>query len=89
MTLIETWHWACPKGRRGSLHVWHRQPDNTASCSRCGALLTVAEADRCFDASNTLVTRDRDGTRSAETACPAPVPQDCHEGIAPTNEGPE
>jgi hypothetical protein len=29
--------------------------------------------------------RDRDGTRSAETACPAPVPQDCQaraEGIA-------
>ena len=21
--------------------------------------------------------RDRDGTRSAETACPAPVPEDC------------
>jgi hypothetical protein len=38
-----------------------------------------------------LIRRDSDGTRSAETACPAPVPQDCQaraESIAPERPHP-
>jgi hypothetical protein len=32
----------------GTLHVWQRNLDRTATCKKCGTVLTVEEADDCF-----------------------------------------
>lgn len=54
--MIDRWAWRCEgKKRPGSrvinengLHVWKRNADRTATCERCGMVLTVPEANDCF-----------------------------------------
>lgn len=43
----------CEKGRDG-FHVWKRNPDRTATCVKCKLVLTVEQANDCFDSSHSL-----------------------------------
>lgn len=53
--MTSLWHFEC-KGRArqgdsagmGTLHVWRRNEDGTATCKKCGGTLTREEADDCF-----------------------------------------
>jgi hypothetical protein len=52
-----SWVWAC-KGKKqpgesrvvteNGLHSWMRNEDHTATCKRCGMVLSVEEANDCF-----------------------------------------
>lgn len=37
----------CPKGKM-ALHTWQRNPDMTATCVKCGLVLTREQADDCY-----------------------------------------
>lgn len=49
MTRLSSWLFECKADRKGQrLHHWRRNPDGTATCTRCKLLLSKEEADDCF-----------------------------------------
>lgn len=77
-----SWDWQCDTYDEGEGTCLCTRPCDWCSPSKPNPELQAVLAE--------ALARDRDGARSAETACPAPVPQDRHaraEGIAPTHSG--